>query len=110
MADIESIANTTNSSLIRSFAGWIKNQQDVVPMTSHRQIFRQHMNDRMGIATEKGTWYRLHAFSSLDQTKFMKITTVGSKKILSVDGFVRTVVQGPVSWFYTQSVAWADGR
>jgi hypothetical protein len=115
-ADIESM-NTTN--LARSFASWIENQQKEVPITSHRAFFRQHMNDRMEVATpqgavthpcQKGTRYRRFAFSSLDQTKFLNITTVGTKKILRIDGFVRTVVEGPIYWFWSPSVVWPDGR
>ena len=117
-ADIASM-DTVSSSPLRSFARWIENQQKVVPMTSHREIFRRHMNERMEIATQvgavthpckKGTRYRRSAFSSLDHTKFMNITTVGSKKILTVDGFVRTVVDGPVAQFTKPSVVWSDGR
>ena len=117
-ADIGSLMNTTTLTPLQSFASWVENQQKEVPMTSHRQMFRQLMNARMEIATQqgavthpcqKGTRYRRFALSSLDQGKFVDIKTIGTKKILMVDGFVRTVVQGPLTAFQ-QSVAWPDGR
>jgi hypothetical protein len=115
-ADIGSMSNTN---LSQSFARWVYNQQKEVPMTSHRAFFRQHMNDRMEFATQQGAVthpcqegarYRRYAFSSLDQTKFLTITTVGTKKILRVNGFVRTVVEGPIYWFWYPPVVWTDGR
>ena len=114
---IESI-NTSN--LPRSFAAWIEKQIEEVPLTSHRAIFRKYMNERMEVATyqgavthpcQEGTRYRRYSFTTLDQKKLMNITSIGTKKILSVDGFVRTVVEGPITWSSrTQSKVWSDGR
>ena len=110
----------TASNLPQAFAGWIKDQQGTsVPLTSHRAMFRQRMNAKMETAThigavthpcQKGSVYRRYAFSSKDAGKYMDIQTVGSKSVISVDGFVRTVVQGPVYQFWDPSVVWPDGR
>jgi hypothetical protein len=115
-ADISSI---DLSSLQQSFASWILQQQEEVPMTSHRALFRQHMNERFEVATyqgavthpcQNGARYRRAAFATSDQGKIMNVTSVGTKKVLSVDGFVRTVVEGPMAWFYQQNVPYADGK
>jgi hypothetical protein len=97
------------SNLPQAFANWIKDQQKTVPLTSHRAMFRQLMNSRMETATyqgavthpcQKGTRYRRYAFSSKDRSKYVDISTVGNKRIISIDGFVRTVVNGPIVNFY----------
>jgi hypothetical protein len=107
------------SNLPQAFANWIKDQQKTVPLTSHRAMFRQRMNSRMETAThqgavthpcQKGTRYRRYAFSSKDRSKYVDISTVGNKRIISIDGFVRTVVNGPIVNFYDTSMAWPDGR
>jgi hypothetical protein len=106
-----------SNNLLGSFGKWIKEQQDVVPTTSHRAYFRMRSNARMETATlngpvthpcQKGTTYRRFAFSMKDSNKYLEIKTVGSKKILRMDGFVRTVVEGDIATWYNQ--IWPDGR
>jgi hypothetical protein len=109
----------TTANLQQAFAAWIKDQQSKVPLTSHRAAFRQRMNSRMETAThvgavthpcQKGAVYRRYAFTSKDHGKYVDIETVGTKRIISVDGFVRTVVEGPVVKYWDQSFEWPDGR
>ncbi|KAI2490759.1 Protein of unknown function (DUF1501) [Fragilaria crotonensis] len=67
---------------------------------------------RIGAVThpcQKGTRYRRYAFSAKDYGKYMEIKTVGTKRIIKIDGFVRTVVQGPVYQYWNPSVVWPDG-
>jgi len=99
-------------------AEWLKIQIHNSGMTSHRAIFRQRMNSRMEVDTRQaavshpcqaGTRYRRFAFSIRDMSKDMKVTSIGTKKVLSIDGYVRTVVEGPMSWFWDQSKPWPDG-
>jgi uncharacterized protein (DUF1501 family) len=108
--------NTNN--LIKSFGEWIKEQQDVIPMTSHRAYFRKRSNARMETATrngpvthpcQKGTTYRRFAFSMKDSEKYLEIKTFGNKKIIRMDGFVRTVVEGEITGGW-QDIIWRDGR
>jgi hypothetical protein len=103
--------------LQQSFATWIKEQQELVPSTSHREFFRQRTNSRMESATrngavnhpcKEGSIYRRFAFSMKDDNKYLNITSVGTKVILSIDGFVRTVVEGPITRY--PSTIWPDGR
>jgi hypothetical protein len=97
----------TSSSLTGAavFANWISQQQDnnIVPPTSHRAIYRRRMNARFdqpspqgGVthACQQGTRYRRFAFSNKDIEKIVTIASIRSstKKTLSVDGYVRTVV------------------
>jgi hypothetical protein len=105
--------------LPKAFAGWINNQMMNVPVTSHRALFRRKLNAKMETAThngavthpcQKGTRYRLYAFSSKDYEKYLEIETVGKKRVLKIDGFVRTVVDGPISKSWDPSVTWPDGR
>ena len=107
------------SNLPQAFANWIKDQQKNVPLTSHRAMFRQRMNSKMETAThqgavthpcQKGTRYRRYAFTSHDTSKYVDISTVGNKRIISIDGFIRTVVNGPIVNFWDTSMAWPDGR
>jgi hypothetical protein len=108
-----------SANLQQAFAAWIKEQQSTVPLTSHRAAFRQRMNSKMETATrigavthpcQKGSVFRNYAFSSKDNGKYMDIETVGTKRIIRIDGFVRTVVEGPVYRFWDPSVVWLDGR
>lgn len=81
---------------------WILEQFEL-PMTSHRAIYRQHWNHRFphssyqGLVThpcEYGTRYRQAAFSDKDWKKYITIRTLSdSRKELSIDGHVRTVIE-----------------
>jgi hypothetical protein len=113
------IASFDDTNLPQAFANWVQEQQVEIPITSHRAMFRRRLNARTDVATnqgaithpcQKGTRYRRFAFSSKDYYKFVDITTVGTKRIISIDGFVRTVVEGPVVSFWDPSVVWQDGR
>ncbi|KAI2497377.1 Protein of unknown function (DUF1501) [Fragilaria crotonensis] len=108
-ADINKLNAISN--LPQAYAAWIKDQQDTVPLTSHRAAFRERMNAKMETATrigavthpcQKGSRFRRYAFSSKDYGKYMEIKTVGTKRIIKIDGFVRTVVQGPVYQYGTR--------
>jgi hypothetical protein len=106
-ADIQSL-DDGSSSLRSAYAEWIRNQQQSVSLTSHREYFRRRLNARYPVATQlgavthpcqKGTRYRRFSFSAKDSDKILVIETSAVnpiKKILSIDGFVRTVVDGPV--------------
>jgi hypothetical protein len=105
--------------LLPSFASWIMEQQEIVPVTSHRAFFRKRTNSRMETATrnaavthpcEKGTTYRRYAFSMKDNYKYVNLTTIGNKVIMKVDGFVRTVVERNISRFRFPEIVWPDGR
>ena len=109
----------TTANLQQAFATWIKDQQGTVPLTSHRAAFRQRLNARMETAThvgavthpcQKGAVYRRYAVSSKDYGKYMDIQTVGTRRIIRIDGFVRTIVEGPVYQFWDRSLEWPDGR
>ena len=109
--------NTNN--LLKSFAEWVKEQQETIPLTSHRAMFRTRMNARMETATrngavthpcQKGSIYRRFGFSIKDNYKYLSIKTVGDKRVISIDGFVRTVISGTISNSWNPSVTWPDGR
>jgi hypothetical protein len=115
--DIRSLFGSAN--LLPIFAQWILQQQNDVSITSHREFFRQRLNARMETASynaavshpcQIGTRYRRYAFSSKDNYKYLEIESVGSKKILRIDGFVRTVVKGPIFNTGDPSKVWPDGR
>ena len=68
-ADIE---NLDASNLSRSFASWIEKQQKEVPMTSHRAVFRWHMNDTSWDLTFPfETHYTLYLFQTERNTRLM---------------------------------------
>ena len=75
--------------------------QIVLNPTYHREFYRKYMNVRFerpagqGVVThpcQKGTKYRLYAFTGKDFQKDVEISTVGGKRVLKIDGFVRAVV------------------
>lgn len=105
-----------------TMANWVKTQQQQQQggMTSHRQLFRQRLNARMEVGTPqgpvthpcaKGTRYRRFAFSSKDVNKYVDVKRgLGNTRILSVEGFVRTVITGPVIRHRSTSVKFDNGR
>lgn len=109
------------ASLSGNFAEWIKTQQDVVPLTSHRAMYRRYLNARQGVATPQGAVvnpchtgarYRRYAFSYSDRNGYMTIETVpgfNNKRMLKVNGFVRTVVDGPVHFRQNANTIFEDG-
>ena len=85
-----------------SFASWIE-QQQTLPMSSHRRFFREHWNHRFempsyqGVTThacDAGTRYRRYALSDKDKVRPVEIRTdvVTGRKILMRAGQARTVV------------------
>jgi hypothetical protein len=87
-----------------SFAAWVRTQQDVVPLTSHRAFYREHLNQRsehpfrMGATTEacdSGSRYRRFAITELDLFSELVILTdpVTSRKLIILDDQIRTVVE-----------------
>jgi hypothetical protein len=116
--DLKYYSKYLNSSSIKShIIGWLAPQIYEAPATSHREIFRRRMNVRMEVDTRQaavshpcqaGTRYRKFAITVRDSGKQMKVTSIGMKKILSIEGFVRTVVQGPMhAW---DATPWPDDR
>lgn len=100
------------------FALWIEQQQQQSTMSSHRQFYRSRANTRQEVAVpqgavtypcQKGAVYRRFALSSKDSKKQLEIETSETMRILRVDGFVRTVVEGPVHWREDASVTFDDG-
>lgn len=102
-----------------AMAKWVEAQQQRVPMTSHRAFFRERLNARMEAASPQGpvthpcqvgTRYRRFSFSTKDTDKYVDVKTVGNKRILSVDGFVRTIVKGPIIRRGNRDVSFDNGR
>jgi hypothetical protein len=89
-------------------------------MTSHRQFYRERLNARQEVATpqgavthpcQAGARYRRFAFSMKDTwNKKVEIVSSGTKRIVKVDGFIRTVVDGPVHWDRDMAVTFEDGE
>jgi hypothetical protein len=104
-SDIKSVNNTDNLGL--SFAKWIKEQQTVIPLTSHRELFRQRLNAPYYLSTpmspvthacQKTTRYRRYALCNKDNSKIV-IKTVGAYKVISVNNVTRTVLDRPVTYY-----------
>ena len=114
--------NTFNTgNLGVSFANWIKQQQTMVPLTSHREFFRKHLNSRfdhstpMSVVThacQTGTRYRRYAFSNKDKRFKIVVETLGKYKIISINNITRTVVEGPITYIDRdeKKVELQDGR
>jgi len=94
LAEIEALSTNT-------FAQWVSDQQQL-PITSHRKLFRENVDGRSivpstaGVPThacDRGTVYRQYAFSSEDHLANIEIRSDGgSRKVLLIDGEPRTVV------------------
>jgi hypothetical protein len=115
---IYSVNGMSSKQLRYHIAEWLKIQIHNSGITSHRAFFRQRMNSRMEVDTRQaavshpcqaGTRYRRFAISIRDTAKDMKVTSVGTKKVLSIDGYVRTVVEGPMYWLWDPTNPWPDG-
>lgn len=120
--EILSFSSASNLEL----ADWIQEQQEDVSPMSHRALFRKHLNARsevngpLGPVTQpcqRGTRYRWTAFSVKDTDKTLSIETRtgtgGEKKVLSVDGYIRTVMDSPAAIFRNdrlQPYDWQDGQ
>lgn len=86
-----------------TMAEWVKNQQEMESITSHREYYRQRTNDRVrqtsstGVPThpcQKGARYRRYAFVQYDEWKTVDLITdsVTGRKVLYRDGQARTVL------------------
>ena len=93
----------TIASFPDSFAAWIQEQQESVPMTSHRRLYRQNVVNRleipryMGVTTtpcEKNARYHRYAFTSEDAGKPVEIFTdpATRRRVLLMEGVSRTVL------------------
>lgn len=116
-ADIESFQGDYSD---LAMAKWIQKQQNEVPITSHRQVYRKRLNARREVATVQGmvthpcgagARYRRYAFSDQDFGKNLTIDIQASNRtVISVDGFVRTVVAGPVTNYSDPSMTIESGN
>jgi hypothetical protein len=113
---IDWVNDMTENTVRYSIVQWLKAQINS-GITSHRAVFRQRMNSRMEVDTRQaavshpcqaGTRYRRFAVSIRDLSKDMKVTSIGTKKVLSIDGYVRTIVEGPMYWRYDPTNPWPD--
>ena len=59
----------------------------------HRKLFVCQTGMMIGPCDAMSRWHRF-AFTIVDETKVLKITRSGAKLVLSVDGLVRTEVDG----------------
>jgi hypothetical protein len=111
----QTIKETTPLDTTLSFAKWIKNQQTTVPIMSHREIYRRHLNAQfpvpnpMGAVTlpcQRNSRYRLSAFTIKDINRPLTIKTLNSsterQRALLLDGHLRTVV-GPDIYMYDEN-------
>jgi len=106
LAEIEAMAGS-GTDIELSYANWIRDHMTTVPLTSHREFYRKHMNSRFEFASpvgpvthpcQKGTRYRKFTFSAEDTNKILTIVERGENKfMLIIDGFIRTIVDGPIT-------------
>lgn len=107
-----SMINEFETATDYEFANWIKDQQTNVPLLSHREIFRRRLNARFEVPSrigpvtqpcQQGTRYRFGAFSVKDSGKVLEVDTavIGGteRKLLSIEGHVRTIVNSPIRIF-----------
>jgi hypothetical protein len=95
-----------------TFAKWAKEQQTVVPMTSHREYYRKRLNDRAEYQTqlagtthpcETGTRYRKYAFSAKDAAPYVVEVQTDSlgRRVFLRDELIYTVYdEGDEPLFY----------
>lgn len=104
LAEINALDTTSNTEL--AYANWITEHMTNTPLTSHREFYRRHMNSRFEVATpnyavthpcQMGTRYRRFTFSEKDEKKVLTVVTRGAKVYLILDGFIRTIVDGPLT-------------
>ena len=116
--EISDFLDQMPSSSARAMAIWIHEQIDL-PMTSHREKYRRHLNHRLEIPQAQGlpthpcsagTRYRRVAFSDKDLDSVVEIRTDAtnpSRRILLVEGHARTVIDDALE-LYGVSGANAD--
>ena len=81
---------------------WVQNQMSL-PATSHRQFFRERATSWHTEITFQGLLsthpcsqdarYRKYAFARTDKERYVTIQSIGSKRVLSINGQIRTVVK-----------------
>lgn len=113
------------------FARWIQDQQTNVPIMSHRELYRRHLNAQFPVPNPTGpvtapcqaqSRYRRSAFSVKDIDRILTIQTLegagqtddgSSKKALSIDGNLRTIVDASAVFVayddFFGAVDWKDG-
>jgi hypothetical protein len=115
---LDEIEKFDTSNLHLSFANWVKDQQTMVPLTSHREYYRRRMNARYEFASpvgavthpcEQGTRYRRYLFSSKDYEKVVTLQKAGNFINVYLDGFLRSTFAGTVV-SVTGRVPFPDGR
>lgn len=104
----------TISSFPKTFAEWIKQQQEVIPMSSHREFFRERASFRSDETSSRGinsnpckagSRYRRYTFTRRDFQHEVEIRTDDKtgRKILLIKGQTRTVLD-------TSSLNFKDGE
>jgi hypothetical protein len=115
---LDDIEKFDTSNLQLSFANWVKAQQTIEPMTSHREYFRRRMNARFEFASpvgsvthpcQQGTRYRRFLFSSKDYEKVVTLKKAGNVTNVYLDGFLRSTIVGTVA-SVSGHVPFPDGR
>jgi len=95
---------------------WMEEQFNL-NMTSHRQFYRERVSqwhyetNSMGLLNtgpcNQSAKYRRYAILSADDNRFVEVTESPydpTKLILSVDGLVRTIVDGPFQYGYSTEI------
>ena len=103
IADITSFSQSYGSPGESSFQSWIFNQINNVPVTSHREFYRQNTNPRwdrvsrsarsMKNPCAKSARWRTYALTSRDfAVKKLSVEAFGAKFLLKINGETRTVL------------------
>ena len=104
----ENIKSKFNNDTFAAYTDWIQKQMYEIPPTSHRSFFRSRLAARHSDRTpsregqmthpcEKNTRWRSAAFTLQDLQKSLLITRNKSNRYeLSIDGYVRTIVDNIV--------------
>ena len=115
---LDDIEKFDTSNLQLSFANWVKAQQTMEPLTSHREYYRRRMNARYEFASavgsvthpcQQGTRYRRFLFASKDYGKIVTLKKAGNVTNVYLDGFLRSSIAGTVT-SVSGSVPFPDGR
>eukprot|EP00934_Nitzschia_sp_Nitz4_P009303 Nitzschia sp. Nitz4//scaffold91_size79674//72229//78877//NITZ4_005380-RA/size79674-augustus-gene-0.83-mRNA-1//1//CDS//3329560139//9293//frame0 len=120
-ADIDKLVGDMDAGIDFPFARWVQEQQQDIPILSHREIFRRYLNaafpinNPIGPVTQPcqtGTRYRAVAFSDKDREATIQFRRSGDNYVLSVDDYFRTLAEGPMYYLGEngfEAVDWEDG-
>jgi T5SS/PEP-CTERM-associated repeat protein len=99
---------------------WMSSQVEMSDITSHRAFFRERLTHWHAESSyhallhtnpcQEGARYRRYAFLPTDNDHFMEVSPSPfntSLTVLSVDGMMRTVIEGPVQYGGSDSI-WGD--